>query len=143
AHLVLKGRRSIRYRFDGLSAEHIGCPVEQRDPVVEPGVSRVAGQGLDASRAGPDRSLAGDDEAADLARGPTMRPAAQLEAVVLDADRSHPLAVLVVEERVGAAIDRLLHPQEFDGHGSILADDPPDLRLDLPDLLARQPTIER
>ena len=65
--------------------------------------------GLDAAHPGADAALAGDDEAADLAARPAVRPAAQLEAVVLDPDRPHRLAVLLVEERVGALLDRLGH----------------------------------
>ena len=38
-----------------------------------------------------------------------MRAAAQLVAVALDPDGPDRLAVLLVEERVGAGVDRLLH----------------------------------
>jgi hypothetical protein len=57
-------------------------------------------------------------------------PAAQLEAVILDADGPNGLAVLLVEERVGALLDGVGHRQERDGHRAIVADDATDLVLD-------------
>ncbi len=66
------------------------------------GVRAVAGQRLDPPHAGADAPLAGDHEAADLAGRPAVGAAAQLVAVALDPDRADRLAVLLVEERVGA-----------------------------------------
>ena len=63
-------------------------------------------------------------------RRPAVRAAAQLEAVVLDADRPDRLAVLLVEEGVRAALDRLGHAHERDGDGPVVADDAVDLVLD-------------
>ena len=85
---------------------------------------------LDPAHARADAPLAGDDEAPDLAAGAAVRAAAQLEAVVLDADGPNRLAVLLVEEGVRAALDRLGHRQELDRHRPVLADDPADLVLD-------------
>ena len=68
----------------------------------------------------------------DLAGRPAVGPAAQLEAVVLDPDRADGLAVLLVEERIGALLDRLGHRQERDRHRAVVADDRPDLVLDGP-----------
>ena len=58
-------------------------------------------------------------------------PAAQLEAVALDPDRPDRLAVLLVEEGVGAGLDRLA-PWACTGDRDrpVLADDPADLVLD-------------
>ena len=72
-----------------------------------------------------------------------MRAAAQLERVVLDADRADGLAVLLVEERVGAALDRLGHAHERDGDGPVLADDAADLVLDRALLVVGQRPVER
>ena len=77
-----------------------------------------------------DAPLAGDDEAADLAGRPAVRAAAQLVAVALDPDGPDRLAVLLVEERVGAGVDRLGHRHERGRHRPVLADDPADLGLD-------------
>ena len=74
---------------------------------VDPGVGAVAGERLDPAHARADAPLAGDHEAADLARRPAVGAAAQLVAVALDPDRAHRLAVLLVEERVRAGVDRL------------------------------------
>ena len=83
------------------------------------------------------------DEAADLAAGPAVRAAAQLEAVVLDPDRPDRLAVLLVEERVGAGLDRLGHRQERDGDRPVVADDGADLVLDGALLVVGQGPVER
>ena len=116
---------------------------KQREPLADQGVGAGAGDGLDPAHAGADAPLAGDQEAADLAGRPAVRAAAQLEAVVLDADRPNRLAVLLVEERVRAALDRLGHAHECDGDGSVVADDAVDLVLDGPQLVVRQAAIER
>ena len=72
-----------------------------------------------------------------------MRAAAQLEAVVLDTDRAHGLAVLLVEERVGSTLHRLGHRHVLDGDGPVLADDAPDLVLDRAQLVRRERAVER
>ena len=72
-----------------------------------------------------------------------VRAAAQLVAVALDPDGADALAVLLVEEGVGAGVDRLLHRHVADDDGPILADDPPDLGLDLALLLVGQRPVER
>src|SRR6185503_13167992 len=84
-----------------------------------------------------------DDEAADLAARAAVRAAAQLEAVVLDAYGPDRLAVFLVEERVGAALDRLVQRQELDGHRPVVPDDAPDLVLDRAPLVVGQRSIER
>ena len=66
------------------------------------GVRARARHRLDAAHARADAPLPGDDEAADLAGRAAVGPAAQLVAVALDPDGPHLLAVLLVEERVGA-----------------------------------------
>ena len=76
-------------------------------------------------------------------RRPAVRPAAQLEAVVLDPDRADRLAVLLVEERVGALLDGLGHRQERDRHRAVVADDAADLVLDGALLVVGQRPIER
>ena len=76
-------------------------------------------------------------------RRPAVRPAAQLEAVVLDPDRAHRLAVLLVEERVGALLDRLGHRHERDGDRAVVADDAADLVLDRALLVVGQGAVER
>ena len=101
-------------------------------------VGRPPGDRLDAAHPRADAPLAGDDEAADLAAGPAVRAAAQLEAVVLDADRPDRLAVLLVEEGVGASLDRLRHRHERDGDGPVVADDAADLVLDRAHLVVGQ-----
>ena len=72
-----------------------------------------------------------------------MRAAAQLEAVVLDPDGPDGLAVLLVEERVGAALDGVGHRHERDGHRAVVADDAADLVLDGALLVVGQRPIER
>ena len=67
-----------------------------------------------------------------------VRAAAQLEAVVLDADGPDRLAVLLVEEGVRASLDRLGHAHERDGDGPVLADDAADLVLDRAQLVVGQ-----
>ena len=72
-----------------------------------------------------------------------MRAAAQLEAVVVDTDRAHGLAVLLVEERVGSTLHRLGHRHVLDGDGPVLADDAPDLVLDRAQLVGGERAVER
>ncbi len=71
-----------------------------------------------------------------------MRPAAQLVAVALDPDGANRLAVLLVEERVGAGSDGLLHRHEAGRDGSVVADDAPHLRLDRRQLVPLQSPIQ-
>ena len=94
-----------------------------RSAAAHEGVGGGAGERLDAPHPRADAPLAGDHEAADLAGRPAVGAAAQLEAVALDADRADRLAVLLVEEGVGAALDRLGHGHERDRDRPILADD--------------------
>ena len=101
------------------------------------------GDGFDAAHAGADAPLGRDQEAADLAGGPGVRAAAQLEAVVLDADGPDRLAVLLVEEGVRASLDRLGHAHERDGDGPVLANDAVDLVLDRVELVDGEPAVER
>ena len=63
--------------------------------------------------------------------------------VALDPDRADRLAVLLVEERVGAGVDRLLHRHVARRDGPVVADDAPDLVLDRPELLVAQRPVER
>ncbi len=73
-----------------------------------------------------------------------MRAAAELEAVVaLDPDGAHLLAILLVEERVGAAIDGLLHGHHLRPDRQVVADDAPDLVCDGPTLLVGERPVER
>ncbi len=72
-----------------------------------------------------------------------MGSAAQLQRVVLDADRPDALAVLLVEERVGAGGDGLRHRQNGCGHGPVLAHDAADLVLDRHLLVRGQGPIQR
>ena len=83
--------------------------VEQAEALLREGLRGLAGDGLDAPHARADGPLAGDDEAADLPGGPAVRAAAELVAVALDPDGAHGLAVLLVEEGVGAGLDGLGH----------------------------------
>src|SRR4051812_34874284 len=115
---------------DGLSTDGGSGPFEGVEPFANEGVSGDPGDGLDPAHPGADAPLAGDEEAADLSACPGVGAAAQLEAVVLDADRPDRLAVFLVEEGVRAALDRLGHAHECDGDGSVLADDAVDLVLD-------------
>ena len=106
-----------------------GRPDERRgaleavEPLGHEGVGALAGHRLDAAHAGADAPLAGDEEAADLAGRPAVGAAAQLEAVVLDPDGADRLAVLLVEERVGAGVDRLLHAEPGDADRAVLEHD--------------------
>ena len=72
-----------------------------------------------------------------------MGAAAQLERVVLDADRPDRLAVLLIEEGVRAARDRLGHAHERDGDGPVVADDAADLVLDRALLVVGERPVER
>ena len=125
AQLVLERARSApASAVDRLRAGGRGGALERVERARGRGRPRAAPvSGLDAAHPGADAPLAGDDEAADLAGRAAVRAAAQLEAVVLDADRPDRLAVLLVEERVGAALDRLGHRHERDGDRPVLADD--------------------
>jgi hypothetical protein len=62
----------------------------------------LAGDGLDAARAGGDRHLGDDFDEADLTRGGDVGAAAELAAVAADVDDADDLAVLVAEEGEGA-----------------------------------------
>ena len=72
-----------------------------------------------------------------------MRPAAQLEAVVLDANGPDRLAVLLVEEGVRAPSIASRHAHERHGDGPVVADDAVDLVLDGPQLVVGQAAVER
>src|SRR5439155_779036 len=87
AQLVLEGPDPVRKRVSRLGTGNLRCRLQGRQAGVQPGVCTGAGQRLDPSHARADAPLAGDDEAADLARGATVRPAAQLVGVALDSDR--------------------------------------------------------
>src|SRR5579862_805915 len=141
--LVLERGDAIRQGLDRRGPGDAASALEQLQPVGDPGIGAIAGEGLDPTHARADAPLAGDHEAADLARGPAMGPAAQLVAVALDPDRAHRLAVLLVEERIGAGIDRLAHAHPGGGHRPVLADDPANLVLDPPALVVSQGPIER
>ncbi len=71
-----------------------------------------------------------------------MRAAAEFVAVVGDLHRAHGLAVLLVEERIGAGFDGLGHAHLRRGDSSILADDAPHLMFDGMALLGREAAIE-
>ena len=131
------------HRIDGLGAGRLGRPLEGVEPRPDERVRAGAGHRLDAPRPRPDAPLRGDEEPADLAAGAAMRAAAQLERVVLDADGPDRLAVLLVEEGVRAALDRLGHAHERDGDGPVLADDAADLVLDRAPLVVGQRPVER
>ena len=110
AQLVLERGDPVRQRVDATGRRPPRPPARGRRTASRTSASAAgAGDRLDAAHPGADAPLAGDDEAADLAGGAAVRAAAQLEAVVLDADGADRLAVLLVEERVGAALDRLGH----------------------------------
>src|SRR4029079_14522002 len=126
-----------------LGAGGVGGRLERRDLLIVPGIRAGAGPRLDPAHSRPDRALAGDDEPADLARRPGVRPAAELVGVVVDADRPDGLAVLLVEERVGAGVDRLLHRHVAGRDRPVLADDPADLVLDRVYPSGRQGGVER
>ena len=126
-----------------LGADRLGGPFEHLEALANEGVRAGARDGLDAPLPRSDAPLAGDDEAADLAGRPAVGAAAQLEAVVLDADRPDRLAVLLVEEGVRAVRDRLGHAHERDGDGPVVADDAPDLVLDGALLVVAERPVER
>src|SRR4029079_7867885 len=130
AQLVLQAADPFRPRLEARGAGRVAGPVEGFQPAADQRVRAGAGHGLDPPGARSDAPLRGDQEAADLAARPAVRAAAQLEGVVLDADRPDGLAVLLVEERVRPALDRLGHAHERDGDGPVLADDAADTLLD-------------
>src|SRR4051794_20057344 len=72
-----------------------------------------------------------------------MRAAAQLVAVALDPDGADPLTVLLVEERVGAGVDGLLHAHDGWRHRPVVADDAANLVLDRSGLVAGEGPVER
>ena len=122
-----------RQRVGRLGAGRLRGSLEGLEARLHEGIRRCAGDRLDAAHAAADGPLRGDDEAADLARRAAMRAAAQLEAVVaLDPDGAHLLAVLLVEERVGAAVDGLLHGHHLRPDRQVVPDDAPDLVLRWP-----------
>src|SRR4051794_35031135 len=141
--LGVERRDPVSDGIDRLSAECGGRPLQGVEPIADERVRSHARDRLDAAHPRADAPLAGDEEAADLATRPSVRPAAQLEAVVLDADRPDGLAVLLVEEGVGATFDRLGHAHERDRDGPVLANDAMDLVLDRPQLVVGQSTVER
>ena len=124
AQLVLEGAGSVprarprtgRRRHPSRARASRSAPSTQR-------VGAGAGDRLDAPHPRADDALAGDDEPADLAGRPAVGAAAQLVAVVLDPDGPDRLAVLLVEERVGAGVDRLRHRHVRGGDRPVVADD--------------------
>ena len=125
----------------GLRAGRRDGRLEQPEALLGERLGGLAGDGLDTAHAGADGALAGDDEAADLAGGAAVRAAAELVAVALDADGAHGLAVLLVEEGVGAGIHGLGHGHVLRRDRAILADDAAHLVLDGVALLGRQAPI--
>ena len=142
AELVLQGRDAIGGVFEASCADRGRGGFERVRAFPQVGVGASARQGFDAAHPGADTALAGDDEPADLPGGAAVGPAAQFEAVVLDADRAHGLPVLLVEEGVGPARDGVRHRHERDGDGPIVADDAADLVLDGPQLVGREAAFQ-
>ena len=143
AQLVLQGHDPVRRVLEASGTDGGRGGIEQVGAGAQVGVGPGARQGFDATHPRADAALAGDDEPADLSGGAAMGPAAQFEAVVLDTDRPHGLPVLLVEEGVGPARDRVGHRHERDGDGPVVADDAADLVLDRADLLGRQTALQR
>ena len=125
AQLLLERGDPLLERIRRPRADGRGGPLERVEPVLHERVGGRARDGLDPAHPGADALLAGDDEAADLARRAAVRPAAQLVAEALDADRADPLAVLLVEERVGARRLGLGHRHPLDADRAVVADDAP------------------
>ena len=117
--LVLEGRDPVR---QGLRRDSPRLSPRPRARVARRDASQASapspGERLDPAHPGADAPLAGDHEAPDLAGRPAVGPAAQLVAVAVDPDRADRLAVLLVEEGVGAGVDRLAHRHERRGHRS-------------------------
>ncbi len=130
AQLALDRPDPVRESLGRLAAGFLERGRERLDLGVVPGVGAGPGQRLDPADPRPDRFLTGNDEATDLARGPRMSPAAELVRVALDPDRANGLAVFLVEERIRAGVDRLLHGHVARRDRAILADDASDLVLD-------------
>ncbi len=86
--------------------------------------------------------LADDLEAADLTRRSTVCAAAQLAAVIGDRHRPHGLAVLLVEEGIGAGGDGIGHRAVGRRDRSIIAHHRPDLALDGRDLRRRERPVQ-
>ena len=125
-------------------ARRLRGTVQRLDALAEPARRPLSPVSASMRRMpGADAALAGDHEAADLAGRPAVRAAAQLEAVVLDPDRAHGLAVLLVEERVGATLDRLGHRHVLDGDGRSSRMMRADLVLDRALLVVGQRPVER
>jgi hypothetical protein len=123
-------RHAIGNGVHRCGSHRVGDALQQIRALAQQSVGAVAGHRLDAARARSDAPVAGDDEAADLAGGRAVRAAAQFERVAFDADGPDLLAVLLVEECVGAGGDRLGHRLDHGRHRPVLANDPPNLVLD-------------
>ena len=139
AQLVLERRDPLADAVDGLGTDGRRRSLEGVETPTDELVGGAPGRGFDAAHAGADAPLGRDQEAADLAGGPGVRAAAQLEAVVLDTDGPDRLAVLLVEEGVRASLDRLSHAHERDGDGPVLPNDAVDLVLDRVELVDVSP----
>ena len=144
AQLVLEGRDPVADPIDSSCAPSASAAASSASNRCRTSASAAAPVTASMpAHPGADAPLAGDQEAADLAGRQAVGAAAQLEAVALDPDGPDRLAVLLVEEGIGAALDRLGHAHERDGDGPVLADDAVDLVLDRTQLVAGQRPVER
>ena len=67
-----------------------------------------AGERLDSPHPGRDPGLGEDLEESDVAGRPGVGAAAELRRDVSEGDHAHPVAVLLLEDRDGTGVDRLL-----------------------------------
>src|SRR5690606_16456457 len=81
-----------------------------------------AGRGEDATPAGGDAAVALDLEQADVAEGPGVRPATQLDAVLGHRQHADDVAVLLLEDGDGALLARLVDGEHLGEHRRVLED---------------------
>ena len=93
---------------------------------------------LNTAQARADAAFAGDHKASDLAGGATVGAATELVRVLLHAHGAHSFAVLLIEEGVGASLDRLSHAHVCDNDGHIFSNRTTHLGLGLIALIARK-----
>jgi len=94
-----------------------------------------AGEGLDAAHATRHAALADDHQEADLRRVAHVRAAAQLHGLAGHVHHAHHVAVLLAEQRHGAAGLGFVDGHDLGGHRAVLADLFVDDGLDALELL--------
>src|SRR5690606_4660226 len=120
------------------AAEHRRRAVEGLEALLYPGDGRRAGQRLDAPDARRDARLLGEHERADVAGRPYVRAAAELQAVAVDRDDAHTVAVFLAEQRHRALPDGFLGRLLLGDDREVAQDLLVDLALDLAPFLGRE-----